>query len=468
MNKVLLELIIVAVIGYLISLYSPIPYISLVSLVYGIVQVINLLNSFGKRLPFRELIISIMGVQMIIAPYLEYHYFQFRTIGGMAINEVDYFSYVLPCTILLKVGLQVFYPSHPPDLRIFNTIASKARTNEKYGLGLILFGYAGYVAAELTNISSFAFLIYLLSLCRFIGFLYLWICNSRFTIPAFIFVIIPFTIEAVNSTILVEVIVYFAILLTILFLKLKSGRLVIYSTFILAFLFLILAQSVKYKYRIAVSKESFSGNRGLFFFQAMANQVRNFDDLDLKRLGGGVNVRINQGWVLSDVLKHMMGREEKIEPKYFYREVAGVLLPRFIYPAKPMVGDHKKFKEYTGYRLSKHVAMTVGLMGDGFGNFGYIGGMLYCLGFGMLMGWMFKVWYTLSEKYPTLLLWGVLIFFYSMRAGDETYTIINWVVKSSVLVLFYFYFIERSNSIKSYTKVLKGPAGGRNWRVQPA
>ena len=94
--------------------------------------------------------------------------------------------------------------------------------------------------------------------------------------------------------------------------------------------------------------------------------------------------------------------------------------------------------------------MNVSIVGDGYGNFGPQGGILFCFVYGLSLGYFFRIFYKLAKSYPTLPFWGILIFFYSMRAGNEFYIIGNWIVKTCVLVFFYFFLLESNNKIDKY------------------
>jgi hypothetical protein len=263
-------------------------------------------------------------------------------------------------------------------------------------------------------------------------------------------VIIPFVIEAINQTILINLIIYFTILMTFYFMKHQTSRIRIYVVFLVMGSILITVQSVKSSVRNIVNKESFEGNTSKLFLESIFKRVYHMRSDDLRVIGGMVNVRINQGWIVSDIIDHLERVPGKISTEYFKKELMGVFLPRFIYPGKPIVGDHKKFKEFAGWKLSRKVAMSVGVMGDGYGNFGYWGGIFYCFAFGMILGLLFLVWNQMAHTYPTLLLWGTLIFFNCMRAGDETYIIINWIIKSAAFVFIYYLIFERNNRMHKY------------------
>jgi hypothetical protein len=449
--KRFIQTIIVSSLGALaLSTFSQIPFIAWAGVVYTVLLVKDLLDSLGKKLPFGELVMAIMGVQLLVSPFMEYYVFQLKIVGGMSVPDLVYYGYALPCTILLHFGLVLFYPQNNLESRLFEILSSQPGRIEKKGLLLIGIGYLGYFLVKLNPSVSVDFIIQLLSFSRLIGFLYLWLAGSKYTPFAFLFVIVPFTIEAINDTILINVIVYFTVLASIYYMKHKTARWKIYFFFIVAAFILITVQSVKSNVRNIVGSERFEGSRTLLFTQKIYDQISELGAWDLKRVGGAVNVRVNQGFILGDILDNFKHRKDQIKPDYFFKEFIGVVMPRFIYRDKPVVGDKEKFRQFVGWRLGRKVSMTVGLMGDGYGNFGKFGGMLYCLGFGMILGLIFKIWNHVGHSYPTVLIWGILIFYYCMRAGDETYMIINWILKSSVFVFFYFLFFERTNTMDRF------------------
>lgn len=444
------EILVTGLVALAISPFTQIPFWSWFSLIYAVVLVVGLLDVMGKRLPFKELITSIMGVQLLAAPYLEYYVFQMRTIGGMSIPDAKYYAFALPCTILLNLGLSLMYPVNKLESNLFSIYSRRRPHMEKLGIMLIIVGYLGHGMALAFKLVQFDFFIFLLSFARLMGFMYLWMSGSKLTKWAFILVVIPFALEAINATILVNLIVYTAMLMSVYFMKHQTPKFKIYIIFLASIMLLGLVQSVKQGVRKTIRKDSYEGSRTALFIKNAGEQLTNMNSDNLRMLGGAVNVRVNQGWILSDVIHNMQKKDDKIKPLYFKREMLGVLFPRIIYPQKPVVGDHDKFKELTGWQLNKKVAMSVGLMGDGFGNFGWWGGMIYCFAFGLGLGYIFKLWNKLSFKYPTLIIWGILIFFYTMRAGDETYIILNWTVKASIFVFAYFFFFEKNNVMSRF------------------
>jgi hypothetical protein len=146
---------------------------------------------------------------------------------------------------------------------------------------------------------------------------------------------------------------------------------------------------------------------------------------------------------VSYILKKDVVRTTDQINTYFSKELLGVILPRFIYSEKATVGDNKKFRYLTGIPLATSVTMNVGILGDGYGNFGYIGGILFCFGFGLFLNLVMGYCFLLSLRIKTVLFWMPLILFYVMRAGNEFYIITNWTVKVALVVISYYYISKR-------------------------
>jgi len=433
---------------YLIQSFDVKP-ISAFSLIYAFYLLKQLFDALGERLPFKELILSLMGLQMLIAPYLEYYYFNNEVFGIMTVDEITYFSYTLPATIAIQFGLNLFYPKNTYEKELFELLKKRPEVNTSIGIRLIIVGYCCYLLSNyVPNVLNF--IIFTLAFMRFIGFFYLWIANSRYSKIAFISVFIPFLVLIVRATIFIDLIVFAILITSVYVMKYKVEKWKIVSIAILGFFSIFILQSVKYSYRNVVWAIEFEGNSGLVLANMMYQQIANINTLDFKTVGANVNVRLNQGWILTGILDNMPSRTPFADGRYIKKEVLGLLLPRFLYPDKPIVGDRNKFEEFLGWKLGKGTAMNVGVMGDGYGNFGRNGGIIFCFIFGLVLGYIFKLFYRLAKTYPTLPIWGILIFFYSMRAGNEFYIIGNWIIKTGVLVFLYYFLIENSNKINKY------------------
>ncbi|NET34792.1 MAG: hypothetical protein F6K19_22665 [Cyanothece sp. SIO1E1] len=433
---------------YLIH-YSGVTPISAYSLLYALYLVKILFDVLGKKLPFKELILSLMGLQLLISPYLEYYYFHNEIFGVMRVDEVTYFSYTLPATVSLHVGLNLFYPNRTYVKECFQLIRRKLKSASKIGFYLIIVGYIFYLLSGFAP-GSLNFVVVTLAFMRFIGFFYVWLGGSKFTRLAFYLVFIPFIWSIVKSTIFIDLIIFSILITTVYVMQNKIPRWKIIAFSLAGIFSIFILQSVKYSYRKAVWTNDFQGDRLNLLTDLMLKQVLNLNDLDIKAVGSNVNIRLNQGWILTGIMENIPANKPIANGSYIEKEVLGLLLPRFLYPEKPTVGDRNKFEQFVGWRLGQGVSMNVGIMGDGYGNFGPRGGILFCFFFGSALGLIFKLFYHLAKTYPTLPIWGILIFFYSMRAGNEFYIIMNWIIKTSLFVFIYYFIFEKSSKVNQF------------------
>lgn len=447
-NYILVVLYFIIGTQYLIQYHEVAP-LSAVSLLYSFFLIKRLFDALGKKLPYKELILALMGLQLLIAPYLEYYYFYNEIFGVMRVDEHAYFSFVLPAILAIHIGLNLFHPQETYEKELLELLANRKSLNSKIGIGLIIVGYLFYSLSDYVP-SVLGFVATALSFMRFIGFFYLWVAGSKYSKLAFAIVFIPFLLLTVRATIFIDFLVLSILITSVYIMKYQLAKWKVIMFSIFGFFSLFILQSVKYSYRNIVWSTEFQGNSGVILTDMMLNQVLNINSLDFKTVGASINVRLNQGWIITGILDNMPARKPFAEGSYLKKEALGLLLPRFLYPDKPIVGDRKKFENFVGWQLGQGTAMNVGIIGDGYGNFGPQGGIMFCFLFGLSLGYLFNIFYRLARRYPTLPIWGVLIFFYSMRAGNEFYIISNWIIKTGVLVSLYYFLIENNNRITNY------------------
>lgn len=430
--------------------------ISAAALVYSIFLILNLFDAFGKQIPYKQLILALMGIQLIIAPFLEYYYFKSEVYGVMRVEESVYFSYVFPAIVAFNLGLILFHPRQTLEKEIaFYLEKYPLKQADNIGWTLIVLGSLSQIIGRLVTVpAGLGFIVTIMSFSRFIGLFYFWFNNSSHIKVALIVVLLPFVVQVIQNSIFIDLIIISALFVSAFLIKREFSKRWLYLGAAVAFSLLVILQSIKHSYRAIIWKTDYEGSKIALFSNMMIEQISNIPKLDFKEVGKGVNVRINQGWILGDVLNNTPEEGTLSEVRYFRNELIGILLPRFLFPDKPVVGDKEKFAAFTGWRLGSGTTMNVGVLGDGYGNFGYYGGILFCFGFGAALGLVFLIFYSAAKSRPSVLFWGVLLFFYAMRAGNDFYIIGNWLFKSGVFILFYFLIFENQQQIviRSYKK----------------
>ena len=157
-----------------------------------------------------------------------------------------------------------------------------------------------------------------------------------------------------------------------------------------------------------------------------------------------VNQRLNQGWVISRIMITIPQKRPYLGGAIFYDELLGIIFPRLFFTDKAVVQSSEKFEKFAGYKLKKYT-IAVGIPGDGYGNFGPVYGVIFCFLVALFFNFALLVFYRNCDKFPILILWSPVIFFYLMRAGDDFYIIANWVVKSSIFVVVFFFLNKKNN-----------------------
>ena len=192
-----------------------------------------------------------------------------------------------------------------------------------------------------------------------------------------------------------------------------------------------------------------SGNLGIFS-DLLVDKITTMDNTSFMYTAAGVNLRLNQGWVMQLIMENLPTRKPFLNGEVFKNEITGLFLPRFVLIDKVEVQTSDKFEKFVGYKLHGYT-IAMGILGDGYGNFGIEGGMLFCFLVGVFFNFCVYLFYRISQKTPSVYLWGIFIFFYLIRAGDDFYIISNWIIKSSMM-LAVIYAMFKSQLATAYRK----------------
>jgi mannitol-specific phosphotransferase system IIBC component len=103
-----------------------------------------------------------------------------------------------------------------------------------------------------------------------------------------------------------------------------------------------------------------------------------------------------------------------------------------------MSGDQKIFTRYTGKDLNDGTVMVLGLFSDAYIDFGRYGAIIFIFIFGSFHSYILKQFLINSNKYPILILFILISFFYSIRPDNDTQTSIAHLFKSIFLIYFGF------------------------------
>jgi hypothetical protein len=413
-----------------------------------------LILDLGKKIPLRSLVLFISSFQYLMAPSLDYEFLgTYNPYFKMRIPQDDYFSFVLYAFLALWLGLSFPLRKVRNEKEILNTLKKSPRVNFKIGVTLVCIGFVtNYLSVIFTIPSGFNFIVTLLTLMRFVGILFIWLSDGKHKKLIIGVVIFEYSLFALTSGIFIQVIILSIFLYAYYTMLNQPNKVRIIAIVAVAAAGLFLLQSVKKDYRQQIWVLQDQNNKIGILSGLLSDRVSKLDGTTFLYTASNVNMRLNQGWVMQLIMTNIPVKKPFLNGEVFWDEFSGLFLPRFILNDKATVQSSAKFEKFAGYKLLGYT-IAVGILGDGYGNFGVEGGIIFCFCIGMFFNLCIYAFYRISELYPSVFLWCIFIFFYLIRAGDDTYIICNWLIKSSMM-LWAVYFLFKKSFIASYQPLI--------------
>ena len=406
---------------------------------------LSLLYSLGRKIPLREVVLFIMSVQLLLSPALDYEFLGKFTYYHMQVPESRYYSFMLPAYVAFWIGLVVPLGRRKfNDTQLVSLVKNYGIDNNRLGMIFIVIGFIFTFSRTFLNITSLAFVFTLLSLLLYVGLLYIWLSDSKYKKQIFIISFLLILYQTLSQAIFINFIIIS--LLFFCYYSLLNKINVFKSSFVmvLGIATLFMLQTVKRDYRRAVWFKNTDENKLFFLASLIGKKTTTLNWNDFLRSSAEVNQRLNQGWVISQIMNTIPVKKPFLNGSVFYEELAGIFLARIFFADKAVVQSSEKFEKFAGYKL-KNYTIAVGIPGDGYGNFGPVNGAVFCFFVALFFNISIRLFYKICDRHPNLLLWCPLIFFYLMRAGDDFYIITNWIVKSSVFVYLIFLLTRKYN-----------------------
>lgn len=402
---------------------------------------IRLVFKSGYEITIKEILLFILILQYFIAPSVVYNRFD-NDVGDfgyeMKIGKEEYFSFLIGVVISIYIGLFLpLFKTKTNTIELFEKI-KLLKDNFKIGQILLITGFASHIIVPFLP-STFAFLGLFLTNLKYVGLFYIYFSdnNKKFI---YIFVVLAYLVlNIISGGVFIDLFVWGLFIATYFIINKRINITTKVAVLVLGAFSALLVQSIKADYRNIIwhgdNTEEIQEEQ--VFIDLTSTKLQNaaaiFEDDNLK----GFFSRINQGWILSNVLEHVPQNEDFSNGDLFLRELKGIVLPRILAPDKITASGkdvRDKFMKYTGRILLGNTTMNVGLISDGYINFGKVGCWIYMFFLGLFINYFIYKIFELSTSYPTLILWLPVLFFYVLRAGNDFYMIMNYLVKSSMLL----------------------------------
>jgi hypothetical protein len=433
-------------------LWPDISWWSLAALAISIHQFMLLFFSIGAVIPIRYIAGTFMCLQMLIGPTFAYNGLdQYQFVDYvMRIPEADYFAYAIPAVLMFILGLHVTAGKLKGEIINELEIRKFIDNSGQLPYIFIAIGFlAGYISGSFG--SALAFVFVLLGGFKYIGLFMLLLGSKQLKLWLMILVFSSIIASSLSGAMFHDLLTWLIMLGAVLAIKFKPNvtlKAIATAGFILL---AVIIQQLKVDYRQTLRSET--GNIDAFenVYQENSNSL-----FDFKKLASS-NVRINQGFIVTNIMNTVPERVPFQNGKELMKILEAAFLPRIIAPNKLNAGDRTIFSKYSRIPLAPGTSMALGAMGDGYINFGIMGGCIFMFFLGLAFSEVLNGFYKFSKLYPFLLLFTPLVFYYPMRPDCELQTSLGHLVKSCFLIYMMLLFWKKDLS-KVQNKKPKVPA----------
>jgi hypothetical protein len=412
--------------------------LSFIAVLISIYEFSLLFRSISHIVPTRFLLGSFMCVQFFIGPVLsynglgEYQYHRYR----MIIPESDYFSYVIPAVVLFIIGLHMNAGKYKGEIIDRKGVENFVEENPMVPYYFISMGFLASIVSTFFA-SELAFVFYLLGSFKFIGLFLLVLGTRKIKLWAMVLVIGSIVSSSLGTGMfhdLLTWVIYSAAIFAIKYRFSSKIKWIGLSSFILL---AFLIQVLKGDYRNEIGKGQEEAGVETFTELYEKGSTENQGLFNIKSFADAA-VRINQGFIIANIMKTVPDRESFANGSEMFQIVEAAIMPRFLDPDKLRAGDRTIFRKYSGIPIQAGTSMGLSSVGDAYINWGVFGGVAFMFILGFFYSEVLNMFYKYSIIYPTLILFVPLVFYYPIRPDCELQTILGHLVKSCFLIFVIF------------------------------
>ena len=414
--------------------------LSLVAVIISIHQFVLLFNSVGSIMPVRYLFGSFMCLQFFIGPVLayngldEYQYPLYR----MLIPESEYFGYALPAVISFIIGLHITAGNLIGEHIDVEQVKKYVQQNKKLPYIFIVMGFCTSIVSSFLP-AELAFVFVILGGFKFVGLFMLILGQEQLAVGPMAVVLGSIVMSSLGEGMFHDLLTWLIFTGAIFLIRYKPSIPVKVGLCTAFILLSVVIQQIKQELRANLSRGGKGGLETLssaYYSQQEKDGIFSFASL------APSNVRINQGFIITNIMNTVPSKVPFSNGEELKIILEAAFLPRFLAPNKLKAGDRTIFMKYSGIELGEGTSMGLSSLGDAYLNFGIFGGCIFMLVLGLFYSEILKIFHRHTFKYPILILFVPLIFYYPIRPDSELQTLLGHVVKSCFLLWIIFKYLS--------------------------
>lgn len=387
-----------------------------------------MLRGVGRDVPVLETTALVYPIQLLIAPWVSYHLPPDFLRYQMAVSESRYFTFAIPAVCSFLIPMHVARSRLPRLDQVMSFNAGPRVFTAGVIICLIGFGFSlitPYVP------SSVGFVCFLGSELRFVGAMYCYFSRHRQRRWVLAAVLGLTFLSSLANAMFHQLLIWGVILVSLVLAReIRRPQLAIrVAVLVIGFLIMVTLESFKGSYREALRTQ-----QQVSVIDAIL-EVASTTSLEPARLLDVLRVRLNQGWIVSNVLNHIPANAPYINGETFRAAFEDSLLPRFFFEKRVSAGGRDNFRRMTGLQISDNTSMGVSTIGESYANFGPDLGCLAMFGFGSLFAAGYSLFCKRSSRNVLFLLWLPLVFSQAIKAETELGVVLNHLVKAAIFAL---------------------------------
>ncbi len=439
------------------------------SLALAILTLIMLLDKLGKGIVLREIVAFLYVLSCLVMPLLGYAYYTSANPLAklwdkwMPVPYDTYFAYNLPAVSFFCVALLLPFSASKDNeqgamlRQLIHSIKRTLAGRRNGGLAMLVVGViTSFLNTHLPQeLQFFGVLIFFGS---FAGFLYVYYSPGfRFKRLIMLSYVSFISLNAINGG-MFTIVAYMGITIaSFLMIGRKNSLIRKLGIFALAIVFFVVLQNVKLSYRNYIWRSSYEGNKLSLFGQLFLTDLQKGGGLFKANTFFPIYVSTNQGFNIAMVMRRIPAIRPFDNGNNLVKNFASALVPRFLWPDKPMAGGAYNMQYYTGLVVVGW-STNVGPLGEAYGSFGVVGGIVYMFFLGLFIRLVYGKVFNIAKKLPLLVCWLPVIFYQVISSAEtDSLTVFNALIKSCFFVwliykvfpnLFGIYRTERRLTIK--------------------
>ncbi|WP_430934768.1 hypothetical protein [Saccharicrinis sp. 156] len=440
-NIIAISLLITALCSFVWS----IPFVSTLSIGIFLFAFYLFIDQLGNTIPIKELAFLVASLQLLMSSFIAFYIQDPDKAFLPKVLPNQYFSYAVPGILLFALGL--FSYSSVLD---YSTFKDKTQRYKLTSIAkqLIAIGYVAIAISPFVPGGLRYFFTLLVFLSYIGGIIFILEKNHNKNQVLWILIaFLPVVRDAFFSGVFYLAMIWIAFAFLYYMLIHFNWSYIQKATIIILAIFMITTlDGAKKDYRDIVWEQE--GNNLSFATRTGLLGQLFWERLTFKNLTDESNLsarvtRANQGALVTWVMKWVPDNEPYAQGQTIKDAVIGAIFPRFLMPNKAKAGGVENFERFTGHNLI-NTSMNISLLGEGWANFGYWGGLIFMYTVGLFYSFAIKKFATLINNYPIYFFFIPYLFIYIIKAEDDLLTPLNHIIKASiVLFLLHRFYIRK-------------------------